>query len=293
LQRNSCASRLCLLKQPFFIALASRSRQIFSSSLAELPRSPPSTYKGVIPKLHNDISNQRIPPAKHLDSMNNSTLLGDSSGPTNFNLTSNSAGVFINPNDTVNRANAIIMPIFIAIAMAVVYLPARDFYAKRNFAACSMTASVTLLNLYQFLNAIIWNSDDTTDWFSGAGLCDIEVNSRYMLSTALMTSIFCFVKNLAGVFDTGGLYLTSGMKRKRLIIDVLICWLLPFLQVALHYLVSVGRFSIFPIFGCYDELDGSWPYVVGYLMWFPIFIFLTLAYSGKSFWVGKSSHTNI
>jgi pheromone a factor receptor len=225
--------------------------------------------------------------------MDNSTLSGNSPGPINLNLPANSTGVFVDPDYIVNRANAIVMPIFIAIAMIVVYLPARDFYAKRNFAACSMIASVTLLNLYQFLNALIWNSSDTTHWYTGVGLCDIEVNSRYMLSTALMTSIFCFVKNLAGVFRTDGLYLTSGMKQKRLIIDILICWLLPFLQVAFRYFVSLGRFSVFPIFGCYDELDGSWPYIVGYVMWFPIFTFLTLVYSGKLFQYAQKSHTNI
>jgi pheromone a factor receptor len=225
--------------------------------------------------------------------MDNSTLSGNSPGPMNFNFTSNSTGSFVDPHTTVNHPNAIIMPIFIAIAIVVIYLPARDFYAKRNFAACSMIGSVTILNLYQFLNTIIWNSDDTMDWYSGVGLCDLEVNSRYMLTTSLVTSIFCFVKNLAGVFRTDALYLTPSMKRKRLIIDVLICWLVPFLQVAFHYLVSLGRFSIFPIYGCYDEFDGSWPYVVGYVMWFPIFTFLTLVYSGKSLEYTEKSHINI
>jgi pheromone a factor receptor len=224
--------------------------------------------------------------------MENSTD-SETSGPINFNLTSNSVGAFVDTNYVVNPVNAIIMPIFIVIAMIVMYLPARDFYAKGNFPACSMIASVTILNLYQFLNAIIWNTDDTTHWFSGVGLCDVEVNSRYMLSTALMTSIFCFIKNLAGVFNTDGLYLTSSMKRRRLIVDILICWLLPFLQVIFHYPVSVGRFSIFPIFGCYDELDGSWPYVVGYVMWFPIFTVLILVYSSKSVLLLGTSHTKV
>ncbi|EHK96223.1 putative Pheromone a factor receptor [Glarea lozoyensis 74030] len=65
--------------------------------------------------------------------MNNSMAFDTPSGPGTFNGSSNKAA-FAGADDQVDRVNAIFMPIFCAIAMIIIYLPARDFYAKRNFA---------------------------------------------------------------------------------------------------------------------------------------------------------------
>lgn len=210
--------------------------------------------------------------------MANQTLPGDPMGPNAFmNPLLNPLGIKANP------VNAIVMPIFNAVAMIIVYLPMRDFYRKGNFAACSMIVAITMLNLYQFINAIIWQNDDQSTWFSGVGLCDVEVYSRYMFTTALLTTMACFIKNLADVFNTKKhtFVTTSGMKRKKLIIDILFCWLLPGMQVCVHYTITLGRYSIFPVYGCYDEMDNSWPYIVVYLIWGPILTLVSAFYAGK------------
>ncbi|CAG8955967.1 hypothetical protein HYFRA_00008821 [Hymenoscyphus fraxineus] len=187
----------------------------------------------------------------------------------------------INPHGIkTNPVNAIVMPIFNALGIVVLYLPMRDFYRKGNFAACSMIAATVMLNLYQFLDAVIWQNDDPSTWFSGVGLCDIQGYSRYMFTTALLTTIACFIKNLADVFNTDNhvVAITSAMKRKKLIVDILFCWLLPVVQVIVHYMITLGRFAVFPVYGCYDEMDNSWPYIVVYLIWGPIFTLVAAFY---------------
>jgi len=187
-------------------------------------------------------------------------------------------------DEGVDSVNAIILPIFAAFAIICLYMPMCDFFRKRNFAMCSMIIAVTVLNLYAFINSLIWRNDDFDTWWSGAGLCDIEVNTRYMMSTVLLTSMTCFTKNLADVFDSENTAFmqSSAMKRRKLAIDIVFCWGVAVLQIAMHYVVATSRYGIQPVWGCSDDLDHSWPFFVFYWMPFPIFNLLSACYACKS-----------
>ncbi|TVY39097.1 Pheromone a factor receptor [Lachnellula occidentalis] len=185
------------------------------------------------------------------------------------------------PATGFNQANAIVFPIFAALAIVIIYMPACDFFRKRNFAMCSMIAAVTLMNLYCFINAIIWRNDDFDTWWDGQGLCDIEVNTRYQLSVVLMTSMACFIKSLADVFnqDSYSFMDSSATKRRKLIVDIFFVWGVPVFQVAIHYIATSGRYNILPIWGCADSLDYSWPFLVFYWIPNPIFCLLSGYYA--------------
>ncbi|RDL39384.1 uncharacterized protein BP5553_03724 [Venustampulla echinocandica] len=180
-----------------------------------------------------------------------------------------------------NPGNAIALPIFAALSIVAMILPLRDFYRKGNFAACSMIVAVTILNFYTLVNAILWPDDDWEHWWKGEGLCDLEVNTRAMMTTAMYCSMSCFTRNLAGVFNTDNhsFFHSSAMKRRKLMIDIIYCWFLPVLQIALVYTISLGRYSIFPVYGCYNGVDHSWPFVVFYLIPGPIFTLFTAYYA--------------
>ncbi|TVY64335.1 Pheromone a factor receptor, partial [Lachnellula suecica] len=180
-----------------------------------------------------------------------------------------------------DSVNAVVFPIFAALSIFIIYIPMNDFFRKRNFAMCSMITAVTLMNFYCLVNAAIWHNDDFNTWWTGEGLCDIEVNTRYMMSVALATSMACFTKNLADVFnpDSYSFVQTTSMKRRKLAIDILFCWGVPVLQIALHYVASTGRYDISPVWGCADNFDSSWPFVVFYLLPFPVFSLLSGYYA--------------
>jgi pheromone a factor receptor len=186
-------------------------------------------------------------------------------------------------DEGVNSVNAIVLPIFAGFAIIGLYMPMYDFFRKRNFAMCSMIIAVTVLNFYAMVNSLIWRNDDFDTWFGGEGLCDIEVNSRYMMTTVLLTSMTCFTKNLADVFDSKNTAFmqTTAMKRRKVAIDIVFCWGMAVLQIALHYVVATGRYAIQPIWGCDDDLDHSWPFLVFYWLPFPIFNFFSGYYACK------------
>jgi pheromone a factor receptor len=185
-------------------------------------------------------------------------------------------------NPAANAANAIALPIFAVLSSLVITLPFRSFYVLRSFPACSLCISVWIINLGTFLNAVLWPTDDWTKWWAGYGLCDIESILRWPITLASVTSLTCFTKGLADALDTDSAILnpTKAQRRRKLYFEILLCWGPPVLQAALHYIVQAGRYAIVPVFGCTDEVDNSWPYIVILISWAPIFTLLTCYYSG-------------
>jgi len=187
------------------------------------------------------------------------------------------------PVEVANPVNAIVLPIFALIGIIITYFPFISFWKYRNVAALSLVAIAGYLNLTTAINAFIWPNDDFSTWYPGYGICDIETELRYPVTTAFATALCCLSKNLAEALDTENaiINITRAMKRRKMWIDVAFCWGIPFMQAALHILVSMGRYSINPVFGCSDFFDNSWPTIVIILIWCPIFLALNIYYAGK------------
>lgn len=180
--------------------------------------------------------------------------------------------------------NAITLPIFALIGIIITYFPAVSFWKYRNVAALSLVAISGYLNLTTAINAFIWPNDDWSTWYPGYGICDVEVVLRFPVTTAFATALCCLSKNLAEALDTENAVIntTKAMKRRKMWIDIAFCWGIPFLQAALHILVTTGRYSINPVFGCSDGFDNSWPTIVIELLWCPVFLLLNIYFASKS-----------
>ncbi|KAL5326467.1 hypothetical protein ACEPPN_004152 [Leptodophora sp. 'Broadleaf-Isolate-01'] len=190
---------------------------------------------------------------------------------------------FVMPDIVANPANAIALPLFAAIALIITYLPLRSFYRVKNIAACSIMVVIIIINLTAVINGILWPSDDWTKWWTGYGVCDVEVLLRFPITMALATSLCCLSKGLADALDTDRAVFNPSKKqrRRKMIGDVLFCWLVPVMQMALHYTVQAGRYMIIPVWGCADQLDNSWPMLVIIIGWCPIFQLLTVYYAAQ------------
>ncbi|KAF4636654.1 hypothetical protein G7Y89_g1433 [Cudoniella acicularis] len=177
------------------------------------------------------------------------------------------------PYRQADPINAIALPTMAALAIAGTYLPWRDFWRKRNLAACSMIASNTIVLLYTTINAIIWPNDDWSTWWEGVGLCDLEVTTKWPLTVVTNLALVCFVKNLASVFNTrkNSFVKTSAMRRRQYIVDFLIIFTLPIIQVAVWPVLSTGRFSIFAVTGCVGTADPAWPTILIIIATYPIY----------------------
>ncbi|KAK0100409.1 a-factor receptor [Cadophora gregata] len=193
---------------------------------------------------------------------------------------------FVMPDEVANPVNAVALPLFAALALLITYLPLRSFYRVKNIAACSMMAVIVIINLMAFINGILWPSDDWTKWWEGYGLCDVEAILRFPITMALATSLCCLTKGLADALDTEcAVFNPSKSQRRRKVIgDVLFCWLLPVMMMALHYTIQAGRYMIIPVWGCADQLDNSWPMLVIIIMWCPIFTLLNVYYAAIMFY---------
>lgn len=190
---------------------------------------------------------------------------------------------FVMPDVVANPANAVALPLFAALALLITYLPLRSFYRVKNIAACSMMVVIIIINLMVLINGIIWPSDDWTKWWIGYGLCDVEVVLRFPITMALATSLCCLTKGLADALDTEHAVFnpSKAQRRRKVVGDVLFCWGVPVMMMALHYVVQAGRYMIIPVWGCADQLDNSWPMLVIIIMWCPIFTVLNVYYAGK------------
>jgi pheromone a factor receptor len=191
------------------------------------------------------------------------------------------ATVYSGPQADLANAIAIIIVGFLSMFLA--YLPLRSFIQRRNVPAISLVVASLIASVFTILNAIIWHSDEQSIWWKGYGLCDVQIALRYPLTTALSASLCALSRGLANCLDTsnGICQPTKAQKRRKIVLDLAICWTVPILQLGLQYIVRDGRYTIGPVFGCAVDLDNSWPTIVIIMIWCPLFIVANMYYAGK------------
>jgi pheromone a factor receptor len=179
--------------------------------------------------------------------------------------------------------NAIFLPICAALVVAANYVPLLLLVRVKKLAACTLVIALAIQNTFTFVNAILWPNNNTAEWYSGVGLCDVQVATRTALLTLLATSSACLAWDLAKALDTDNpcLHETQASRRRRIIIELFFCFVVPILQVALHYVVQASRFSVVTIYGCADYVDPSWPSVVILAIWPPVFALMNCYFAGK------------
>ncbi|KAL9618299.1 MAG: hypothetical protein Q9160_006949 [Pyrenula sp. 1 TL-2023] len=164
-------------------------------------------------------------------------------------------------------ASAIPILSFLAILLSVPPLTAH--IKGRNLAASALIVWVTLFNLFNFINALIWPTDDIPSWWSGAGLCDIEVKLIDAAAVGAPGAVACIFRQLAIILDTERTVLTPsrGQRRKKLVFEVFFCFVLPAWMCVAQYIVQTKRYYVFGIAGCAPSYDNSWLGIVLVLGW--------------------------
>ncbi|KAK4500996.1 hypothetical protein PRZ48_006802 [Zasmidium cellare] len=155
---------------------------------------------------------------------------------------------------------AIVFATFSLLITILIIPPLIQHYRNRNIGATVVVTGVTIANFLNFLNAVIWPNDDIENWFSGVGLCDIEVKFYILIQTLVPAGLACILRALAKVMDTDntGWMRTTAQRRRAYAIDLTLCVFLPSLQMIFHYIVQPQRYYIFGISGCVPPSDSSW-----------------------------------
>jgi pheromone a factor receptor len=179
-------------------------------------------------------------------------------------------------------AHAYLLPILSFFAIVILIVPFKWHWRLKNIGACSLAFYLSLSNLFTLINAIIWPTDNYDQWWDGAGLCDIEAKLRWPLITGIACSTLCICRNLANVLDVerSEISSTRASKKRKMIIDILLCYGIPVLQILLHYIIQYNRYIIGVLAGCLPTYDESWPTIVIMYMWPPIFCIANAYYCG-------------
>ncbi|TDL16852.1 STE3-domain-containing protein [Rickenella mellea] len=118
--------------------------------------------------------------------------------------------------------------------------------------------------LNQFVNSLIWHGNTrniSPVW------CDISSRLIVGISTAIPASVLCAIRRLYYICSMKAFLLTPAQKRKVLAEDLSICLGVPFLTMALEYIVEGHRYTIFEDIGCYPDAYNAWPSYIIFYSW--------------------------
>ncbi|KAK5990085.1 hypothetical protein PT974_08349 [Cladobotryum mycophilum] len=188
-----------------------------------------------------------------------------------------SAAPYTTPSLT---ANLVCRVLFGLIANLICAVPLRLLYRNGEFAAVVFIANVLAENARNMLNALIWRDDDTASWWAGYGLCDVDAYVSNINTGLYATCLLAIMRNLA--IQVGSLRanpLTQREKRRRNIVQALIMFPLPIVQMALVYPLADQRYWIGTLVGCSWSPYPSWPYVVFFILAPVVVALVTAAYA--------------
>jgi pheromone a factor receptor len=176
-------------------------------------------------------------------------------------------------------AQAVAVPLLALLAIILSLPPLAWHGRNRNLPAFCFASWLLICNVFILVNAFIWPDDNLDSWWSGAGLCDVEVKVLVASYLGLPGTLMCIFRNLSQILDTSttALIPTQTQRRRNLVINIAFCLGLPVLFSIISFVVQRNRYMIFAISGCVSSFDESWASLVLSYMW-PLVICLVAAY---------------
>ncbi|GAO16894.1 hypothetical protein UVI_02046660 [Ustilaginoidea virens] len=202
-----------------------------------------------------------------------------SRGATTILATAASYPPYSNP---ALAANLVCRTVLALLANLVCLVPLRQLYRNGEFAAVVFILNVELKNLETVVNSLLWRDDDTASWWPGYGWCDADAYLHNLSIGLFVTCLLAIVRNLAqrvGLMQATAL--TARQKRRRNVIQALIIFPLPIIQLALTWPITAQRYLVATLIGCNWIPHPSWPYLVFFVLPPPIFAILTAGYASR------------
>ncbi|KAF3075524.1 Pheromone a factor receptor [Trichoderma lentiforme] len=168
--------------------------------------------------------------------------------------------IYTTPSLTVNLVCRIFFGI---LANLICLIPLQLLYRNGEFAAVVFILNMELENLRNIVNALIWRNDDVKSWWPGYGLCDVDGHLHNFCISLYATCLLAIMRNLA--IQVGSLRANPPSrreKRRRNIIQALIIFPLPLVQVAWTYPLAQQRYYVGTLVGCFWPTASAWPTIV-------------------------------
>ncbi|KAH8101256.1 putative fungal pheromone GPCR, STE3-type [Cristinia sonorae] len=172
------------------------------------------------------------------------------------------------------------LPFGAFLAALLVLIPLPGHWRARNIPTLSIIAWLFVINVTHGINTIAWS--DNFD-MKLAVWCDIVIRLDAGANLALPAACFCLCMHLERVASVRLVGTNALDKRRRMIIDLVVCLGLPIIYMALFYIVQGHRFDIVEGFGCHAATYVSIPEF--FIVWFLPIVFAlgTLVFSALAF----------
>ncbi|TLD34317.1 hypothetical protein PspLS_00555 [Pyricularia sp. CBS 133598] len=159
------------------------------------------------------------------------------------------------------------------VAIIAIWVPFRLLWRSGELAAALLAANIIITNFITIIQALIWRDDAALDGYRGQGWCDVQAYINIPLSTMYATCVFAVIQHVSTQVSlrraTG---LSRAEKRRRNLIQALIIFPVPIIQIALSYPVHAYRYSITTLQGCDGGFEGNLLTFFFFLVPIPIYV---------------------
>ncbi|KAI0651372.1 GPCR fungal pheromone mating factor [Trametes meyenii] len=169
-----------------------------------------------------------------------------------------------------------VLPLAAFLGALLVLIPVPSHWRARNYATVSLVFWLFTLDIIYGVNSAIWNDNVRIRLLVW---CDITTKLTIGAGVALPAAAMCICKHLELVASGRVVRVTHADKQRRMYFDLAMCFLLPVVIMALHYVVQGHRFDIVEVFGCQPATYYSIPGV--FIVWFPplLIAFVSIIYA--------------
>ncbi|KHN99512.1 pheromone receptor [Metarhizium album ARSEF 1941] len=177
-------------------------------------------------------------------------------------------------------ANLVCRVVLAVVANLVCLVPLRLLYRNGELAAVVFILNIQVKNLETIINALIWRNDDIMSWWPGYGWCDFDAYIHNISIGLFVTCLLAIMRNLAqqvGLMRANTL--TTSERRRRNLIQALIIFPFPILQLALTWPLTAQRYLVGTLMGCNWIPHPSWPFLIFFVLPPPIFALMTTVYA--------------
>ncbi|KIK78556.1 hypothetical protein PAXRUDRAFT_834509 [Paxillus rubicundulus Ve08.2h10] len=172
------------------------------------------------------------------------------------------------------------IPVVAFICAALVLIPLPWHWRAGNVSTIAISAWLFVGSIIDGVGSIIWGN--TVENIAPIW-CDISTKLQIGSTVALPAAMFCLCIQLERISSVRQVSVTHSDKRCRQILDGILCFGVPVVYMALHYVVQGHRFDIVEGFGCRPAVYESIASI--FLMWLPPLLFAIggCVYAGLAF----------
>lgn len=180
------------------------------------------------------------------------------------------------------RINLIMRVVLGIVANLACVVPLKQLYRSGEFSAVVFIGNMMFVNAKNITNALLWPTDDTDSWWPGYGLCDVNPYIHNVTVSLYVTCLLAIMRNLAqqvGLLRANPL--SGRERRRRNLVQALIMFPLPLIQMAWVWPLTSQRFVVATLVGCAWSGWPSWPYIFFFSAAPVLISVITAGYAGK------------